>query len=82
MTSMLHVLVVCAVVVPVTALWLAIVVELFRRRDLRGVTRLMWLLLVLELPVIGSLVYVLVTWLRAGDPTRDAADHPVEEAVR
>lgn len=87
MAWLLHVLLVCVIVIPVTVLWLAITVELFRRRDLTGVARLGWLLVLFVLPLIGSLGYVLVTWLRADGvhdlgaplPAAGIGRHAVEE---
>ncbi len=76
-----HVLIVCAVVVPVTVLWIAIIVELFRRRDLSGVARASWLVILFVLPLIGALLYVIVTW-RHGEGDRGGTKAPaaVDEA--
>jgi hypothetical protein len=60
-----HALWICVIVVPATVMWVAIVIELFRRRDLSGVARFGWLLTILVFPLIGSLVYLTVTWWRA-----------------
>ena len=62
-----HTLLVCVIVIPVTVMWIAIVVEIFRRRDLSGLARITWLALILVLPLVGSLAYVGVTWWRAKD---------------
>ncbi len=70
-----HVLLVCAVVVPVTVMWIAIIVELFRRRDLSGVARAGWLVILFVLPLIGSLLYVVVTW-RRGEGDRGGTKAP------
>ena len=61
-----HALVICLVVIPVTLMWVAVVIELFRRRDLSVPTRFAWLMGVLVFPLLGCLVYLTVTWLRAG----------------
>lgn len=58
---------VCAIVIPVTLMSIAIVIELFRRRDLSGPARAGWLVLLFVFPLIGSLLYVIVTWWRAED---------------
>jgi Phospholipase_D-nuclease N-terminal len=70
-----HVLWVCLVVIPIALLWIAVVVELFRRHDLSGSMKLLWLLFVLVLPVIGAITYVIVTWLQA-DRARDLGAAP------
>jgi len=73
-----HVLWVCFIVIPIALLWIAVVVELFRRHDLSGWMKLLWLLFVLVFPVIGAITYIIVTWLRA-DRARDlgaAAEPP------
>jgi hypothetical protein len=61
-----HVLLVCFIVVPITVMWLAIAIEIFRRHDLNGFARVGWLLGIFFFPLIGCLTYVTVTWLRAG----------------
>lgn len=61
-----HALVICLVVIPVTLMWVAVVIELFRRRDLSVPARFAWLMGVLVFPLLGCLVYLTVTWLRAG----------------
>jgi hypothetical protein len=70
-----HVLWVCLVVIPIALLWVAVVVELFRRHDLAGWMKLLWLLFVLVLPVIGAITYLVVTWLQA-DRTRELGAAP------
>jgi hypothetical protein len=79
-----HALLVCFVIIPATVLWLAIIVELIRRHDLSTWGRIGWLLVILIFPVIGSLTYLLITWLRADAATdlgaapqaAGAPDHP------
>jgi hypothetical protein len=61
-----HVLWICAVVIPVAVMWVAVVIELFRRGDISGRVRVAWLVFVLVLPLIGSVVYLATTWRRAG----------------
>jgi hypothetical protein len=70
-----HVLWVCLVVIPIALLWIAVVVELFRRHDLSGWMKVLWLLFVLVFPVIGAITYVIVTWLQA-DRARDLGATP------
>ncbi len=59
-----HALVVCFIVIPVTVMWIAIIVELFRRHDLSAFARVAWLVLLFVLPLIGAFTYVIVTWRR------------------
>lgn len=62
-----HALLVCAVVIPVALMWIAIIVEvLFRRHDLSGLARVTWVVLLFVFPLVGSFLYVIVTWSRAG----------------
>lgn len=62
-----HALLVCAVVIPVALMWIAIIVEvLFRRHDLTGLARVTWIVLLFLFPLVGSFLYVIVTWSRAG----------------
>jgi hypothetical protein len=60
-----HLLVICVVVIPVAIMWLAVIFEIFRRGDLRWWQRGAWLVLVLLLPVIGSLIYLFYSWASA-----------------
>ena len=68
-----HVLLVCLVVIPVAIMWFAIAYELFTRRDLRWWQRGGWLIAILVFPLLGSLVYLAYTWLRAGRRTTTPA---------
>jgi hypothetical protein len=67
-------------VIPVTVLWLAIVVDLFRRHDLSGWARAAWLLLVLVVSAIRPLVYIIVTWMHAEDERNLSMAMPASEA--
>ena len=68
-----HVLVVCVVVIPVTIMWVAIVIEILRRHDLNAFQRVCWLLVILMLPILGSFTYVIVTLVRAGSKRAEPA---------
>ncbi|HZC53600.1 MAG TPA: PLDc N-terminal domain-containing protein [Mycobacterium sp.] len=61
-----HALIICVVVIPVTIMWFGIAVEILRRRDLNGWQRVGWLVTIFVLPVLGSVVYLILTWRRAG----------------
>lgn len=61
-----HVLLICVVVIPVTIMWLAVIIEIATRRDLRWWQRVAWILLALAVPLIGALIYLIYTWATAG----------------
>jgi len=48
-----HALLVCFVIIPATVLWIAIIIELIRRRDLSTWRRIGWLLGILIFPIVG-----------------------------
>jgi uncharacterized membrane protein len=68
-----HVLLVCAVVIPVTVLWISIIVELFRRHDISGLARATWLVVLFVLPLFGAFLYVIVTWRRGSQDSKKPA---------
>jgi hypothetical protein len=43
--------------IPLTILWLYTVVDIFRRPDEGGLTKFLWLSLILFLPLLGMLIY-------------------------
>ena len=48
-----------AVFIPLTILWITCLVDLlFRRHDLSGGVRVIWVVFIIFLPVIGSLCYI------------------------
>ena len=64
-----HALWICFVIIPVTILWIACMVDIiFNRSDLIWWKRLGWLILVL-IPFIGAIIYALMSPMlrRAGD---------------
>ncbi len=46
--------------VPLVLLWLSALVDLFLRRNMSGIARVLWLLLIIFLPVIGAIIYFIV----------------------
>lgn len=46
--------------VPLVLLWLSALLDLFLRRPLSGIARVLWLLLIIFLPVIGAIIYFIV----------------------
>ena len=43
--------------IPVVILWVSVIVDIFRRRDLSGWAIAGWLVLLFALPIIGALIY-------------------------
>ena len=50
--------------IPILTVWIFTVMDIFRRRDLGGWARAGWFLLVLLLPIVGTVVYLVA---RPGD---------------
>ena len=71
-----HALLVCFVIIPATVLWIAIIIELIRRRDLGTWRRIGWLLGILIFPIIGALTYLIITWWHADAATDLGAAPP------
>ncbi len=46
--------------IPVVILWAAVIGDIFRRRDLSGLSIAGWLLLLFILPILGALIYFIV----------------------
>lgn len=61
-----HALLVCVVVIPITIMWVAVVIEILRRHDLGAVGKVCWLVAILVFPLLGPVTYLVVTWRRAG----------------
>jgi hypothetical protein len=43
--------------IPLTIAWIYTVVDIFQRPDEGGLTKFLWLLLILFLPILGMLIY-------------------------
>jgi hypothetical protein len=54
------VLFVMFVMIPLFMIWAFAIVDLFQRQDLRGIWKVVWLLVILIFPILGTLVYYLV----------------------
>ena len=50
--------------VPLIMLWVFALVDLFRRKGIPAIVRVLWLLFIIFLPILGPLIYLLV---RPGD---------------
>ncbi len=48
------------VIIPLLLLWFFALADLFMRRDLRGWIKVIWLVVIIFIPIFGSLVYLLV----------------------
>ena len=51
---------------PIVFLWVAVLVDIFRRNDLSGIAMAAWLLAIIVFPIIGALVYFAVRPAAAG----------------
>jgi hypothetical protein len=51
---------------PIVFLWVAVLVDIFRRHDLSGIAMAAWLLAIIVFPIIGALVYFAVRPAAAG----------------
>jgi hypothetical protein len=71
------VLFVLFVMVPLFMIWAFAVMDLFSRRDLSGLGKVLWLFFIIFLPIIGTLVYFLTR-----EPTDVEADQPNVAAAR
>ncbi len=49
-----------ALAIPLIVLWVAIVIDLFRRQDLSGLKIATWVVLLLIFPVVSALIYLAV----------------------
>jgi hypothetical protein len=47
------------IVVPVTLLWVAAIFDIFRRVDMGGVLKAIWLVIVIVIPFLGAVLYFL-----------------------
>lgn len=51
--------------IPILTVWVFTVMDVFRRRDLKGWARAGWFLVVLFLPILGTVIYLVA---RPGEP--------------
>ncbi|MEM9650675.1 MAG: SHOCT domain-containing protein [Actinomycetota bacterium] len=61
------------VFIPAAILWFRVVVDIFDRRDLSGVMKVVWLIGVLVFPLLGALIYILTRPVTEQDRERAAA---------
>jgi hypothetical protein len=58
--------------IPLVLIWGFALVDIFRRDDIRGATKAIWLVVVIFLPFIGTLIYLLMRQPGATKEERDA----------
>ncbi|MEM7339070.1 MAG: SHOCT domain-containing protein [Actinomycetota bacterium] len=67
------------VFIPAAILWFRVVVDIFDRRDLSGVAKVVWLIGVFIVPLLGALAYIVTRPVTEQDRERAAA---FEQAVK
>ncbi len=63
--------------IPLLLLWVFALIDLFRNPDISGLTKALWAIAIVLLPVLGMLVYFVVVYpsgSAAAAPTSDVAD--------
>ena len=64
-------LLIMAICLPIMALWVGCIIDIIARPDISGVTKALWMLLVIFFPLFGSLIYVIVRpRMELGSPNR------------
>lgn len=53
-------LIVFFIVIPLILLWVFALLDLFRRKGMAAIARVLWLLLIIYLPILGPLIYLVV----------------------
>jgi len=48
------------IVVPIIMLWVFALADLFRRNDMKPISKVIWLLVIIFFPIFGALIYLLV----------------------
>ncbi len=72
-----HVLWICLVVIPVTLLWVSCLIDIIMRSDLSGLSKVLWVLVVLIIPLFGALIYLIARPANAADRLLDGGAEPV-----
>jgi predicted membrane channel-forming protein YqfA (hemolysin III family) len=47
------------VYIPIVILWVSVIVDIFRRKDMSGGAKFLWVVLEFIVPLFGSLIYIL-----------------------
>jgi hypothetical protein len=72
-----------AVFIPLTILWITCLVDLlFRRHDLSGGTRVIWVVFIIFLPVLGSLCYIAFGGMSSQHVSESTMAAPRDDALR
>jgi phospholipase D-like protein len=66
------------IAIPLIVLWVAIVIDLFRRRDLSGLKIATWVVLLLIFPIVSALIYLAV---RPRAPLFGSSESSLEDRV-
>ncbi|HEY7346801.1 MAG TPA: PLD nuclease N-terminal domain-containing protein [Ktedonobacterales bacterium] len=74
------------IVVPVTALWVSIMIDLVKRPDLVGWRKALWALAVICFPLLGALAYLIArpagsAWEMSAQERRRADEQRVRNAI-
>jgi hypothetical protein len=67
------VLFVMFIAIPLMFIWAFAIIDLFRRRDLSGLGKVVWLFFIIFLPLIGTISYYLVRPVVPVDATPEMA---------
>jgi hypothetical protein len=60
--------------IPLIMIWSTSLVDVFRRDDLRGVSKALWVVVIFLLPFLGTLIYLIARPVGATAPEREAPD--------
>ncbi len=59
--------------IPLAIIWMFAIVDLFGRADLGGLSKVLWLLAIVFLPILGTLIYYVSRPVLPSDRYRDVA---------
>jgi hypothetical protein len=68
--------------VPLAMIWAFALVDIFRRDDMRGISKALWVAVVILLPFFGTLIYLIVRPAGATPQEREAIDQASREFVQ
>jgi hypothetical protein len=67
--------------IPLIMIWSTSLIDVFRRDDLRGASKAMWVLVIFLLPFVGTLIYLITRPVGVTAPEREALDAAGREFV-
>jgi heme/copper-type cytochrome/quinol oxidase subunit 2 len=59
--------------VPLAMIWAGAVMDIFRRQDMSGGAKALWLVVVIVLPLVGTLIYMIARPSRPAEPAPEPA---------